>query len=85
MACCVFQRTNLVDNDRPRKSARTFVSRQKASNKLYTVLCVVFSTILVCSDLFQLNNESVNGICHCKFSHLELSTYTFSDMQIPLY
>jgi hypothetical protein len=85
MVCCVFQATNLVNNYGQRKSARTFASKQKTSNKLYTVLCVVFSTILVCSDLFQLNNESVNGICHCKFSHLELSTYTFSDMQIPLY
>ena len=38
MVCCVFQATNLVNNYRPRKSARTFVSKQKASNKLYTVL-----------------------------------------------
>jgi hypothetical protein len=38
MVCCVFQATNLVNNYRPRKSARIFVSRQKASNKLYTVL-----------------------------------------------
>ena len=27
MVCCVFQATNLVNNYRPRKSARTFVSR----------------------------------------------------------
>ena len=38
MVCCVFQATNLVNNYRPRKSARTFVSRREASNKLYTVL-----------------------------------------------
>jgi uncharacterized membrane protein len=43
MVCCVFQATNLVNNYRPRKSARAFVSRQKASNKLYTVLCAVIS------------------------------------------
>jgi hypothetical protein len=46
MVCCVFQATNLVNNYGPRKSARTFVSRQKASNKLYTVLApVIFLTI----------------------------------------
>ena len=38
MVCCLFQATNLVNNYRPRKSARTFVNRQEASNKLYTVL-----------------------------------------------
>ena len=38
MVCCVFQATNLVNNYRPRKSERTFVSRREASNKLYTVL-----------------------------------------------
>ena len=38
MVCCVFQATNLVNNYRQRKSERTFVSRQEASNKLYTVL-----------------------------------------------
>ena len=42
MVCCVFQATKLVNNYRPRKSARTFVSKQKASNKLYTVLAIVF-------------------------------------------
>ena len=42
MVCCVFQATNLVNNYRPRKSARTFVSRREASNKLYTVLPNVF-------------------------------------------
>ena len=42
MVCCVFQATNLVNNYRPRKSARTFVSRREPSNKLYTVLAVVF-------------------------------------------
>jgi 1,4-dihydroxy-2-naphthoate octaprenyltransferase len=42
MVCCVFQATNLVNNYRPRKSARTFASRQEASNKLYTVLPAVF-------------------------------------------
>ena len=39
MVCCVFQATNLVNNYRARKSARTLVSRREASNKLYTVLC----------------------------------------------
>jgi len=28
MVCCVFQTTNLVNNYRPRKSTRTFESRQ---------------------------------------------------------
>jgi uncharacterized membrane protein len=42
MVCCVFQATNLVNNYRPRKSARTFASEQEASNKLYTVLCAFF-------------------------------------------
>jgi hypothetical protein len=42
MVCCVFKATNLVNNYRPRKSARTFASRQKASNKLYTVLAIVY-------------------------------------------
>jgi hypothetical protein len=36
MISCVFQATNLVNNYGQRKSARTFVSEQKASNKLYT-------------------------------------------------
>ena len=34
MVCCVVQATNLVNNYRPRNSARTFVSRQEASNKI---------------------------------------------------
>jgi hypothetical protein len=34
----VFQAINLVNNYGQRKSARTFASRQEASNKLYTVL-----------------------------------------------
>ncbi|MGK0308576.1 MAG: hypothetical protein ACI8RP_001539, partial [Urechidicola sp.] len=29
MVCCVFQATNLVNNYRPRKSARAFVSRRE--------------------------------------------------------
>jgi ABC-type phosphate/phosphonate transport system ATPase subunit len=41
MVCCVFQAINLVNNYRPRRSARAFASRQEASNKLYTVLCLV--------------------------------------------
>jgi fatty-acid desaturase len=45
MVCCVFQATNLVNNYGQRKSARTFASRQEASNKLYTVLPPVFSFI----------------------------------------
>ena len=48
MVCCVFQATNLVNNYGQRKSARTFVSRQEASNKLYTVLAHVF----ISSQLF---------------------------------
>ena len=47
MVCCVFQVTNLVNNYRPRKSARTFASKQKTSNKLYTVLATGFSYILI--------------------------------------
>ena len=43
MVYCVFKAPNLVNNYQPRKPARTFVSRQEASNKLYTVLCVVFN------------------------------------------
>ena len=42
MICCVFQATNLVNNYGQRKSARTFASKQEASNKLYTVLHAVF-------------------------------------------
>jgi fatty-acid desaturase len=42
MVCCVFQATNLVNNCQPRKSARTFASKQEASNKLYTVLATDF-------------------------------------------
>ena len=42
MVCCVFQATNLVNNYGQRKSARTFVSRREARNKLYTVLPHVF-------------------------------------------
>ena len=53
MVCCVFQATNLVNNYRPRKSARTFASRQEASNKLYTVLAIVNFHIFLTS-LFQL-------------------------------
>ena len=41
MVCCVFQATNLVNNYGQRKSARTFVSRQEASNELYTLLANV--------------------------------------------
>jgi hypothetical protein len=46
MICFVFQAINLADNYRPRKSARTFVSKQKASNKLYTVLATGFIQLL---------------------------------------
>jgi hypothetical protein len=46
MVCCVFQATNLVNNYRQRKSASTFVSKQKTSNKLYTVLTVVFYLLI---------------------------------------
>ena len=60
MVCCVFQATNLVNNYRPRKSARTFVSKQEASNKLYTVLANVIS-----SDFkgIEINSELKNGYC----------------------
>jgi hypothetical protein len=53
MVCCVFQANNLVNNYLPRKSARTFVSRQEASNKLYTVLCLVLMLDDVHSDNFN--------------------------------
>ena len=37
MVCCVFQATNLVNNYRPRKSARTFVSKLlKEGQTLYS-------------------------------------------------
>ncbi|QCD61596.1 hypothetical protein B9C57_03105 [Tenacibaculum maritimum] len=49
MVCCVFQAPNLVNNYRPRKSARAFASWQEASNKLYTVLPNVF---LISSGVF---------------------------------
>jgi hypothetical protein len=54
MVCCVFQATNLVNNYEQRKSARTFVSRQKASNKLYTVLAV---RAFFLSGYFPLSND----------------------------
>ncbi|MFT5824513.1 MAG: hypothetical protein ACI8ZM_005781, partial [Crocinitomix sp.] len=57
MVCCVFQATNLVNNYRRRKSARTFVSEQKASNKLYTVLPTVI--YLNSSVLSLLANHNV--------------------------
>jgi hypothetical protein len=38
MVSCVILATNLVNNYVQRKSVRTFASKQKASNKLYTVL-----------------------------------------------
>ncbi len=47
MVCCVFKATNLVNNYRPRKSARTFASKQKVSNKLYTVLPVGFIQVTI--------------------------------------
>jgi hypothetical protein len=50
MVCCVFQETNLVNYYGQRKSARTFASRQEASNKLYTVLA-----IWLYSNVIQLN------------------------------
>jgi hypothetical protein len=36
--CCVGLAVKLLNNYGPRKSARTFASKQKASNKVYTVL-----------------------------------------------
>jgi hypothetical protein len=59
MVCCVFQATNLVNNYGQRKSARTFVSKQEASNKLYTVLATGFILVyLIYLILFQfLNSE----------------------------
>jgi len=55
MVCCVFQATNLVNNYGQRKSERTFASRQEASNKLYTVLAIVFCIVkLNFIQLFQL-------------------------------
>ena len=54
MVCCVFQTTNLVNNYRPRKSARTFVSWQETSNKLYTVLAV---WAFFLSGYFPLSND----------------------------
>jgi uncharacterized membrane protein len=46
MVCCVFQATNLVNNYQQRKSARTFLSRQEASNKLYTAYTVFLFNLL---------------------------------------
>jgi hypothetical protein len=42
MVCCVFQATSLVNNYIQRKYARTFISRQEASNKLYMVFSIRF-------------------------------------------
>jgi uncharacterized membrane protein len=53
MVCCVFQLTNLVNNYQPRKSARTFASKQKASNKLYMLLAVVFIFFAFYSFVFH--------------------------------
>jgi hypothetical protein len=57
----VFQAINLVNNYGQRKSARTFASRQEASNKLYTVLQnvvirSVISIFLICLYDFQVLN-----------------------------
>ena len=73
MVCCVFQATNLVNNYKPRKSARTFASRQKASNKLYTVLAnryflnffsnfisLIESSIFLFSNSFILKGPSLS-------------------------
>ncbi len=54
MVCCVFQATNLVNNYGQRKSARTFVSRREASNKLYTVLAIVVLYIFINIKLFEI-------------------------------
>jgi hypothetical protein len=57
MVCCVFQATNLVNNYGQRKSERTFASKHEASNKLYTVLAIVFyfsQLILVFNSIFPL-------------------------------
>ena len=63
MICCVFQATNLVNNYRPRKSARTFASRQEASNKLYTVLARRFYFSIYSSFLSITHSEfAVNSI-----------------------
>jgi hypothetical protein len=60
MVCCVFQAPNLVNNYGPRKSARTFVSSQEASNKLYTVLpvVVVYSITISCSNVMKSKAKS---------------------------
>jgi hypothetical protein len=44
MVSCIFQASKLVNIYQPRKSSRAFVSRQKASNKFYTVLYTLFFT-----------------------------------------
>ena len=52
MVCCVVQATNLVNNYRPRKSERTFVSGREASNKLYTVLYAGFYFLKGCEHIY---------------------------------
>ena len=52
--CCVGLAVKLLNNYRPRKSARTFANKQKASNKVYTVLPVVFiHNIVPLLNVFQ--------------------------------
>jgi len=41
MVCCVVLAVKLLNNYWPRKSARTFAIKQKASNKLYMGLALV--------------------------------------------
>jgi hypothetical protein len=79
MVCCVFQATNLVNIYRPRKSARTFVSKREASNKLYTVLYAViyFVIELIISSLINSltkNSQAILIFSFPLFSVLELIT-----------
>jgi hypothetical protein len=85
MICCVFQATNLVNNFGQRKSARTFVSRQEASNKLYTVLPTV---IFIFYLLTIFKNSDYNFPQVFNFANLLNSTrvfFTFSSVFRNIY
>ncbi len=45
MVCCVFQATNLANNYRPRKSTRTFASRQELAINYIRLKFTIFSFI----------------------------------------
>ena len=75
MVCCIFQPTNLVSNYEQRKSSRTFVSRQEASNKLYVVVKRFFIPFKIDSQFSNLNSHLATSFIYKKIDFVSFNFY----------